>query len=203
MVSFDSDELTATNTDLLIGLRDRSNDAIWTLFCRRYRTVLISFACRLGLSEQDAQDAAQDTLLAFAESYRKGKYDPRKGRLRTWLLGIASHKIHDVMRRNCRQPGMLESKDGEKRLEHIPDSHSMNQLWEEEWRRAILAACLKDVYRQIELKTLRAFELFVFEEWPVDKVASHLNMTRNAVYKAQRRVLNRLRERYKYLNTFW
>ncbi|MHC4441256.1 MAG: RNA polymerase sigma factor [Planctomycetota bacterium] len=200
MTPSDPDHLAATSTDLLIGLGDLSNDKVWSMFCSRYRAVIISFARRAGLSEQDAQDAAQDTLLAFADAYRKGKYNRDKGHLRTWLFSIARHKIHDIQRKNFRQPMTVEPGERTRLLNRLPDDHSMSEIWEMEWQRAIIKTCLNDIYGRVEISTIRAFELLNFNNWTVDKVASHLGMTRNAVYKAQRRVLTRLRERYKYLN---
>ena len=94
MTPIEPDHLSSTSTNLLIGLGDLSNDKVWSTFCSRYQAVIMSFARRAGLSEQDAQDAAQDTLLAFADSYRRGKYNRDKGHLRTWLFSIAMHKIY-------------------------------------------------------------------------------------------------------------
>ena len=78
--------LSTTNTSLLAGLRDRSNDACWSEFFGRYQPLLVGFGHKLGLSETDAQDAAQETLMAFVSTYREGGYDRQKGRLRTWLM---------------------------------------------------------------------------------------------------------------------
>ena len=81
--------ITATNTELLIGLADPQNRAVWQMFHDRYRPLLITFAKRLGLKEADAEDAAQEALIAFVASYQDGKYQRDKGRLRTWLSAIA------------------------------------------------------------------------------------------------------------------
>ena len=65
---------TITNTALLMGLQAR-DDPAWTTFYSRYQPVLVAFGKRLGLRESDAQDAAQEALLAFADGFRKGQYD--------------------------------------------------------------------------------------------------------------------------------
>ena len=56
---------TTTTTAMLEGLRDPGNETVWRDFDERYRPVLIGFAQRLGLTAADAEDAAQETLLAF------------------------------------------------------------------------------------------------------------------------------------------
>jgi RNA polymerase sigma factor (sigma-70 family) len=194
-----SDGTAATNTDLLLALKDQSNDQAWTAFCARYRPVLIAFARHLGLSEPDAQDAAQDSLFAFANAYRQGEYDRGKGRLRAWLFSIAAHKVRDIQRRICRRPANLEGPSGTDWAEAVPDDHRMSDIWESQWHKAMLDACMDEVARHVEPATLQAFRLYVLEDREVDAVAAELNMTRNAVFKAQRRVLARLREAYERL----
>jgi len=203
MADCEPDLPEATNTDLLIGLQDWENDSVWTSFCARYRPVLVLFGRRLGLDEPDAHDAAQEALTAFAEAYRKGAYDRKQGRLRRWLFAIASHKIRNLQRQNYGQRGVVDWSDKTKWLNSVPDEHSMSQIWEAQWQRAVLDACLGEVYSKVELSTIQAFQLYVLEEWPVDKVADHLGMTQNAVLKAARRVLTRLREAYNHLNVNW
>ena len=55
--------LTRPTTALLEALLDPADDEIWQDFDRRYRPILIAFARRLGLPDEDAADAAHDTLL--------------------------------------------------------------------------------------------------------------------------------------------
>ncbi len=191
---------TVTHTALLVGLQTPSNDEVWSEFYARYQPLLISVGRRLGLSEQDAADAAQETLLSFSESYQKGSYDRTKGRLRTWLFGIAIKKIRDVQRRNGKNFVLVEPADKSRILNNAPDDHSISEVGntsgnaDAPFRRRLFVATWK---------FHRSIELFVLKEWPADKVASHLGVSRNAVFKAKRRVLSRKRETYKYLQANW
>lgn len=195
--------VTATSTSLLIALKNQENDGVWTTFCTRYQPLLLAFARKLGLTEHEAEDAAQDTLIAFARSYEEGAFDPEKGRLRKWLLGIAAHKVRDIQRRRGREYVPEENTDATGLLNGLPDDHTMSEIWEAEWERAVLASCLEDVRQHVEPSTVQAFELFVLQEWPAERVAAHLGMTPNAVFKAKRRVLSRMREAYQYLQQNW
>lgn len=58
-----------TSTSLLAGLMNPDNRTIWRQFVERYRPVILRYARRLGLADEDAQDTAQETLLAFAAAY--------------------------------------------------------------------------------------------------------------------------------------
>lgn len=195
--------ITATSTSLLLALKDQDNDGVWSAFCERYQPLLLAFARRLGLNEHDALDAAQECLLAFAQSYEQGAYDPDKGALRKWLLGIAANKIRDIQRRRRREFVPEEATGQTGLLEGVPDEHTMTAVWEAEWEQAVLNACMQEVRRQVEPSTMQAFELFVLQEWPAERVAAHLGVTANAVFKAKRRVLSRMREAYQYLQTNW
>ncbi|GMV96144.1 MAG: sigma-70 family RNA polymerase sigma factor [Phycisphaerae bacterium] len=195
--------VTATSTSLLLALKDQDNDGVWRVFCERYQPLLLAFARKLGLSEHEAEDAAQETLLAFAKSYEEGGFDPEKGRLRKWLLGIAAHKIRDIQRRRGREFVPEEATDKTGLLRAVPDDHTMSEIWQAEWERGVLRACLEEVRRHVEPSTLQAFELFVLQEWPAERVAAHLGISPNAVFKAKRRVLSRMREAYQYLQENW
>ena len=90
--------LTRTTTALLDDLADPANEAVWHDFDARYRPVLVGFGRRLGLGAEDAADAAQDALARFVRSYREGRYDRGRGRLSSWIIGIARNCIVDQMR---------------------------------------------------------------------------------------------------------
>lgn len=195
--------LTITNTDLLVGLRDRDNAVVWSQFFERYQPMLVCFAKRLGLNESDAQDAAQDTLMAFISAYREGGYDRERGRLRTWLFGIASHKVRDMQRKRGREMVITDNADSTAFLNKVPDDEHLSQVWEAEWQQAIVRHCLAEVRKQVKPKTMEAFELFALQGLPAEQVASRLGMTENAVWIAKNRVLTRLREMQKQIEESW
>jgi DNA-directed RNA polymerase specialized sigma24 family protein len=88
-------------------------------------------------------------------------------------------------------------------MEQIPDEPSMDKIWDAEWHRAVLMQCLQDISEEVDAKTIRAFVLFAWKGWPVDKVASELGVSRNAVYQAKKRVLSKMRTRQQYWEENW
>jgi len=92
-----SGRFEATRTSLLDGLLDPRNDRIWTEFFDRYGPIVYGFARKLRLREHEADDAVQETMVTFVTKYRQGQYDRRKGRLRSWLCGLAYNKIRQIM----------------------------------------------------------------------------------------------------------
>jgi RNA polymerase sigma-70 factor (ECF subfamily) len=195
--------ITATNTSLLVGLQDPRKEEIWSQFYARYHPLLVSFGHRLGLNRQDAEDAAQETLMAFATAYRQGKYDRDRGRLRTWLSAIASNKIRDIQRRRGRELARGEADATTAGISQLPDDHSMSEMWEAEWQRAVVRQCLAEVRAQVQPKTMRAFELVCLKDWPADRVAAELGMSRNAVYLAKSHVLAKMQETQRELEEIW
>lgn len=193
---------TVTNTVLLVGLKDPQNQEVWQSFFKRYQPMLVAYGRRVGLSDADAEDASQDALLAFAEFYRVGRYEREKGRLRTWLYGIASNKILQIRRRRQRRRS-VENPDAVPDLEQVADEKSMTDLWEEEWQRAVLAACMVEIREHFEPSTCEAFDLFVRQGLPGDEVARRVGISRDAVFKAKSRILSKMREIRERLEKEW
>ena len=89
---------TRTTTHLLEGLFDPAADSVWQEFDRRYRPIIVGLARKMGLADEDAADVAQETLVRFIKAYRAGQYHREKGRLRSWIIGIAIYRIADARR---------------------------------------------------------------------------------------------------------
>ena len=187
---------TLTNTVLLEGLRSAGNDTIWAQFVDRYRPMIVKYAQRLGLNESDAQDAAQHALIAFCTAYQDGKYDREQGRLRVWLFGIARNQIRNLARKRRRRGEVQVGSDGSQTdfFAQLDDENHMENLWEQEWRNAVFRQCLEEVRREVEPRSVEAFELFAWKGWSAQKVAEHLDMTPNAVFIAKHRIMKRIRE---------
>jgi len=183
---------TTTTTLLLEGLKGADNHAAWIEFNDRYVPMIRAFARTLGLSDADAGDIAQETLVRFLNEYRAGKYDRGRGRLRSWIISIARFRIADLRRR---QLARREQRGASAVLE-IPDKHRLTEIWDRAHRGALLRRALSELREtsRTQPRTLRAFELFVLEEQPAAQVAETLGMSAQEVYVAKNRVAERLRE---------
>lgn len=195
---------TVTSETLLLGLRDPEDREAWQRFVSRYRSVLVSYARRRGLSDNDAQDAAQESLLRFSSSYLRGQYDPMRGRLRTWLLTITRNCVTDALRaRRDRHIQLCGSSDEVNPIASLADHDPQHAIWEEEWRRAVLRACLDEAHRFFDSATIEAFTMSTIDDMGVEEVASKLSITRNSVYLARHRVLKKIRELLPAMESIW
>jgi RNA polymerase sigma-70 factor (ECF subfamily) len=195
---------TVTNTFLLEGLQNPDNQVVWQEFVDRYRPLLVKYARRLGLKEADAQDASQQTLIAFCTAYQQGKYDREKGRLRIWLFGIARNQVMNMHRRDKRKEVQVaEDSDQTNFFARQGNENELEQIWEEEWRDAVLRQCLEEVRKEVDPKTIEAFELFAWKGTPAQEVAEKLGMTANAVFIAKHRVMKRIKELLPQMEEVW
>lgn len=186
---------TVKSTILVQNLREPGNESAWRQFSTRYEPMLLAFARRSGLQDEDARDVVQETLMAFLEDFRAGKFDREKGRLRSWLQGIAFNRIKRARRRlGRREAQVVESSGATGFMNRIPDDHELTDIFDAEWRRAVTAECMREARRQVDAKTFEAFELYALKNRPAEEVAHQLGMSRNAVYVSKTRVLSHLRE---------
>ncbi len=182
-----------TTSTILQNLTDCANHAAWDRFNRRFTGPIVRFGRQMGLTEADAEEAAQETLLAFAEGYRKGRYDRTKGRLSRWLFGIAFRqalsKKRSVVRRTAQTNAPVDSTfwDG------LAGEESAATVWDKEWQESILQICLGRVREQVEPATYRAFELVMRDGQTPKQAADLLGVPVKAVYNAKYTVLTRLR----------
>lgn len=183
--------LTQTTTAMLDDLLDPANEQVWQQFDTRYRPILLAFALRLGLQPEDAADAAQETLRRFVASYRDGKYRRERGRLRSWLVGIARHCILDLQQ----QAASRRERPGLTAIGRLPDEEQLTTIWDDEHEREVLRQALFALRAETKLdeKTVRAFEQTALAQRRPADVAAELGLTLNDVYLAKHRCLRRLR----------
>ena len=176
---------------MLDAMHERGNEPVWHHIDARYRPVIKGLAVRLGLGTSDAEEVAQHAMSEFVRAYREGRYDRTKGRLSSWILGIAHHTTLKLMRerkRACAGGGMEHS-------EQI-DEHRLRDYWTDERDRVILMRALA-VLRDssgVDDRTLLAFELTALRDVPSAETARQCGMSVDQVYVARSRVTKKLRQ---------
>ena len=185
-------EVSRTTTVLLEGLRDPANAEAWATFDRLYRPIVIGFARRLGLSESDAADVAQETMAQFVQEYRDNRYDRSRGRLRSWLIALTKTRVATMRRNEARRRDWR----GDSAFIDLADEVQLTRIWDDERRTVVLRNAL-DVLRgksRTSDTTIRAFECLVLNRMPPSAVASELGISTHDVYLAKSRITQRLRE---------
>lgn len=184
---------TSTIVDRLKRFDDRTT---WDLIVDHFREPVVRLAQRMGLSAQDAQDVAQETLIAFADSMRSGRFDREKGRLKSWLFGIAHRQALAARGRTARNrahhvdlPDDPGASDGV-----LAQDDPAEELWEQEWRAAIYRRALRQIQREVNPRTYEIFEMSAIEGRPAEEVMERFGVAKTVVYNTRNRLAQRLRQ---------
>src|SRR4051812_37412564 len=86
-------EFIPTSSSLLSRLKDWDDTASWQLFSKTYRNLIHDTAVRAGLTQAEAHDVVQDTLLSVAKKMQDFKYTPALGSFKGWLLQLPNWRI--------------------------------------------------------------------------------------------------------------
>jgi RNA polymerase sigma factor (sigma-70 family) len=185
--------LIATRRSLVERLADWGDQLRWQEFFDTYWKLIYSAARQSGLTDLEAQEVVQETIITVAKNIDKLKYDPAVGSFKGWLLQITRWRIADQFRK--REPGSAKrARSPDERLtatiERVPDSRivDLDAVWESEWKENLFDAAITRVKKKIEPKQFQIFDCYVRKEWPAQKVAARLGVNVGQVYLARHRV---------------
>lgn len=179
--------MTATRSSLLLRVCDPRDAASWGEFHSIYRPLLIRYARQRGLDAEAAEDVAQQCLGAVSQ--RIGRFE-RKRSFRAWLRGMVDHKVADYIAKFGNRA--LPSRSMEE--EAGTESATLSSIWEQTWNERLLQVLSDHLRTHFAEHTLKAFELYVLQDMPVEQIAATLGMTPNQIYVSKSRILRHLRE---------
>lgn len=192
----EANEFLPTRHSLLARLKDWEDQTSWREFFDTYWKLIYAVARKAGLSESEAQDAVQETVLTVAKKVADFKAQP-DGSFKGWLLQITRRRIADQFEKRQRSQSLVAStamrKEEGTRTATIqrvadPASFDLDACWEEQWQRSLLETATERVKNQVSPKQYQMFELYVLREWSVRKVAETLGVSATQVYLAKHRI---------------
>ena len=189
-----SDDRWITTTQILEALSGSDGSPAWEQFCEHFRPVVVGFAVRLGLSTTDAEDAAQNALMEFVKAFRAGKYARDRGRLSSWLFGIARNVILKSRGGQPLEHLIADKTTGTSFWNLLEDDPQLRKTWDAEWQQMVLQKVFTQAKREFGPKTFAAFEQYAWNGVPIERVCQQLDMSRDAVYTAKSKVLSRMSE---------
>jgi RNA polymerase sigma-70 factor (ECF subfamily) len=188
----------ATRASLLARLKDWSNQGSWQEFFDAYWQLIYRVAIKSRLTETEAQDVVQDTLLAVAKHIKEFKYDPARCSFKSWLLMITRQRIIWQLRKRLPTESHWARGEtgtsGTSTVERIPDPNAvdLDELWEIEWKNNHMSAAIERVKRTVSSRQFQIFDLYVLRGWTPLEVARTLRISVAQVYLAKHRVSARL-----------
>ena len=213
-----------TRWSLIGRLKDMDDQQSWQEFFDAYWKLIYSVALKAGLSDAEAQEVVQETIISVAKKMPEFDADPAAGSFKSWLLTLTRWRITDQMRKRkaggtlasdtghgCPpnpQAGMfaLRGDDGTActaTVERIPDPASLDldAVWNEEWERNLLEAATERVKQRVDPEQFQLFDFHVLKQWPAKKVARKLGVSLGKVYFAKYKVSVLLKKEIKKLET--
>lgn len=195
-------ERLPTRQSLLSRLKDWNDQEGWKEFFDTYWQLIYNAAVRTGLTDSEAQDVVQETLIEVAKSMPGFHYDPAIGSFKGWLLKLARWRIRDQFRKRASVRASEHGGSyGTEDAEQIVDASlcSFEEVWNKEWESNLLSAAIERVKLKVDPKQYQLFDLSVFQQWTVIKIARVLKVNPGRVYLARHRIGGLIKKEVSYL----
>src|SRR4051812_40362806 len=151
----DAEDFIPTRASLISRLKNWDDQESWKDFFDTYWKMIYSVARRAGLSDAEAQDIVQETIVSVAKKMPQFKYDPSIGSFKGWLANVTRRRIIDRLRKREFQAGgkrfqreeRLRTSLAEEQVD--PGSADLDQVWESEWAIHAMETAMEKAKRQV------------------------------------------------------
>ena len=162
--------------------RRRSRKAADLLVRNYYREIYVYVFRQLG-NKEDAMDLTQDIFIAVLQSI--DRFDSAKSTFRTWLYGIATHKVIDFRRKE--KPAWLSLDEAE-----IPDETDHLEML----RDAELIRKIEEYVSGADETAQMIFRLHLFDEKNFREIAEITGLPEATAKTKYYRLQKKLREEF-------
>jgi RNA polymerase sigma factor (sigma-70 family) len=175
-----------TRESLLSRLKDASEDSCWREFFETYWKLIYNTARKSGLSDSEAQDVVQETMVALTRHLPNFQYDRSKGSFKAWLRQLTGWKIVDLIRKRPQWDSLGGTAERDLTLD-------IEAEWELDWKLSIADEALRRVRERTPPKVFQVYHTNVIQGKGARETAALLRMTVPAVYMATFKVNRKLR----------
>ena len=189
--------LLETRSSLIQRLKATINGESWEEFFHTYWELIYNVARRAGLSEADAQDIVQETILKVHNSLDRFEYNRKRGTFKGWLRTVTRSRLNDFFKKQQRRPALnqpLEETADELQNLRDPEGPEIEKIWDEEWNRNLIQAALSRTKKLSSPKQFQIFKCHYIDEWTVRETCRTLGVNAAQVYMAKQRVGKVFRE---------
>jgi len=192
--------LPDTSLTLLSRLRDEGDHVGWQVSWKRFlelyhlplQTMAASLYRRHTGNAVPPQDVVEDIVASVVvDFFQKDRFDPKRGRLRTYLRVLTNAKLVDMLRKE--KPLNHESLTtmGTSMVESLPaESPEENKSYQQ----ALLATLIEDLREQIPYRHFEIFELVKLKGMSPENAAVELGVQRGVIDNTVYKVTKKLRE---------
>src|SRR5580693_7840627 len=136
------DVFAATRHSLVERLVNWEDQRNWQDFFETYWRLIYGVARKSGLSDAEAQDVVQETVITVAKNI--SKYERSAGSFKSWLLHTTRWRIADQFRKRAPATAQSPTRGGSGRetatIERIPDKCDIRATWDTEWQQHVFHA---------------------------------------------------------------
>ena len=188
--------MISTNNSLLERVKNTDAHDAWKEFFDGYSGSIIRYGRKLGLSDTQAHDVLQETMVDLMRALPHFIYDAERGRFRNFLLTIVHRKALACMRRAKRvsnepwDEAMHAQLNSTNPFEAEADLET-KQRWQEAIRDEVIESLRDDP--RVEATTWAVFEAYVLRREPAGQVAARFGVNENGIYQIKNRLLRRVK----------
>ena len=188
-----SDSFLPTRQSLLSRLKDWEDQEGWREFFDLYWRLIHSVARRAGLSEAEAQDVVQETLVVVAKQMPGFRYDPARGSFKAWLHTVIRGRLSRHWRKTGPRAPLAkatgELTDDESVAEADPMAVSeFEASWQAEWEQNLMDTALRRVQAKVSTRQFLLFSLAVLKQVPTATIRERYDASLPQIYLARHRV---------------
>jgi len=187
----ENDPWIPTRASLLSRLKHSDDSESWRECFDLYWKLIFNAARRAGLTEAEAEDVVQETLLTVARTIHDFNYNQKQGSFKGWLLKTTAWRVQDQFRK--RASGRLEFLADLPEAIHPVIENGVQQLWDSEWEQNLLSTAIERVKKQVSAKHFQIFDLAVIRQWSTARISAELDVNSSYVYITKHRVNNRFK----------
>ena len=181
-----------TTKKTLLQRMQNCDEISWEEFYRIYWPLVLDIGRKLGMSQENCADLMQEIMIDLFNGEPLLRYDPAKGKFRTYFGVLVRHKAAEMLRKSARFPSVSASDNGvpSSFTEDLPaslnaddpdESNPFQSLFDEEYRKCLLTAAMNELRNTVEPKTYAIFEMVVLQERPQKEVAHYLGISRATI----------------------
>jgi RNA polymerase sigma factor (sigma-70 family) len=192
IMATETEEFIPTRRTLLGRLKDWQDQQSWREFFDVYGRLIYGVARKAELTDAEAQDVVQETVVSVAKAMPTFHYDPALGSFKGWLLQVTRSRINDAWRKKYyRKNGQTlprEERLGTTILEGQAGPVELDNIWNAEWEKSVLQVAMDRIKGRVEPSRYQMFYLHVVKKIPAREVARRLCVKLAEVYFAKYRV---------------
>lgn len=191
-----------TRKSLLAKVR-AGDEVSWAEFYAAYKPLILLCGQDCMLTSDENDELVQQVMSEVFKKDIVGRYDPdhipddvvfhydpSHGRFRHYLRKIIRNQALKIYQK---RKAYIELDNPAQQIPE-PAVDTWDNLWNEEWKRHVLAMALTELKGHVQPETYVAFEMYALQERPVQEVAKFLNLSVASVYTAKSRCIAALKE---------